>query len=171
MHYPVLLSEALEYLAIRPDGTYVDATAGLGGHTNAIAERLSSGFVISADRDAESLELARQRTAGLSERIVFRQGSFSSLAQTLKEIGIGRVDGILADLGVSRMQLTSVERGFSLMETGPLDMRMDRGQALTAADWVNRSSEQELADLFYQLGDERRHPRKIARALVRARPR
>ncbi len=168
-HYPVMLKESLEYLAIRPDGIYVDMTAGLGGHTKAIAERLESGFVISCDRDGESLELARRNTDGFEERIRFFQGVFSQLPEALKANGVGAVDGVLADLGVSRYQLSSPERGFSLMEDGPLDMRMDRGTEFTAADFVNELPEKALADLIYQLGEERRS-RRISRAIVRARP-
>ncbi|HTS47760.1 MAG TPA: 16S rRNA (cytosine(1402)-N(4))-methyltransferase RsmH [Bryobacteraceae bacterium] len=169
MHVPVMLAECLEYLAIRPDGIYLDATAGLGGHTGAIAERLKSGFVIANDRDAESLEQARRNTADWVDRIRFHHGSFSDLAAALKDAGVERVDGLLADLGVSRYQLLEPERGFSLMAEGPLDMRMDRSQPRTADDIVNLTSEKELADLIYQLGEERRS-RRISRAIVRARP-
>ncbi|MCC7154377.1 MAG: 16S rRNA (cytosine(1402)-N(4))-methyltransferase RsmH [Bryobacterales bacterium] len=169
-HFPVLLSESIEYLAIRPDGTYVDATCGLGGHTASIARRLTSGRVIALDRDAESLELAKTRTADCADRITFRQSAFSQLRETLLALGVGPVHGILGDLGVNRVQLTSGDRGFSLQERGPLDMRLDRGQPRTAYQLVNHSSEKELAGLFYHLGDERRHSRKIARAMVRARP-
>ncbi len=170
-HFPVMLEESLERLAIRPDGQYGDLTAGLGGHTGAIARRLTTGRVISLDRDGESLELARRNCADCADRIVFRQSAFSGLSETLHSLGIGRLDGILADLGVSRMQLTSPGRGFTFMQAGPLDMRMDRRQEITAADVVNRSSERELSQVFINLGEERRHPaEKIARALVRARP-
>jgi 16S rRNA (cytosine1402-N4)-methyltransferase len=168
-HYPVLLKESLEYLAIRPEGIYIDMTAGLGGHTGAIAERLEGGLVIACDRDAESLALARANTAGLAGRIRFFQGTFSDMPKALAANGIEAVDGVLADLGVSRYQLSTAERGFSLNEDGPLDMRMDRSQALTAADLVNELPEKALADLIYQLGEERRS-RRIARAIVRARP-
>ncbi len=168
-HYPVMLKESLEYLAIRPDGIYVDVTAGLGGHTGAIAERLESGVVIACDRDAESLEIARARTASQAERIRFFCGPFSKLPEGLEENGVELVDGVLADLGASRYQLSSAERGFSLMEDGPLDMRMDRSQSVTAADLVNELPEKALADLIYQLGEERRS-RRISRAIVRARP-
>ncbi len=168
-HYPVLLKETLEYLAVRPDGVYVDVTAGLGGHTGAIAERLVDGMVISCDRDAESLEIARGNTAAYADRIRFHQGAFTTLDRALAENGVGAVDGIVADLGVSRYQLASAERGFSLMADGPLDMRMNRGDAETAADLVNYLPEKALADLIYQLGEERRS-RRIARAIVRARP-
>src|SRR5579872_4787350 len=169
MHVPVMLAECLEYLAIRPDGIYLDATAGLGGHTGAIAERLKTGFVIANDRDAESLEQAKRNAAAWEDRIRFHQGSFSDLALALKAAGVEQVDGLLADLGVSRYQLLEPERGFSLMAEGPLDMRMDRSRPGTADDIVNLTSEKELADLIYQLGEERRS-RRISRAIVRARP-
>lgn len=171
-HYPVMWREALEWLAPRPGCVWVDATCGLGGHTLLLAALPETARVISLDRDAESLELARKRAeqAGLAHRVTFRQSRFSQLRETLMELNGGPVDGLLCDLGVSRYQLTAPERGFTFMEPGPLDMRMDRGEELTAADLVNRASEQELSDLFYTLGDERRSPRKIAKALVRARP-
>ena len=117
----------------------------------------------------ESLDRARENTAGSGSKIRFRQASFSGLEEALRAEGISQLDGLLADLGVSRYQLTAGERGFSLMADGPLDMRMDRSQAATAADMVNYESEKELADLIYELGEERRS-RKIARAIVRARP-
>jgi 16S rRNA (cytosine1402-N4)-methyltransferase len=169
MHVPVMVSESLEYLAVRPDGIYLDATAGLGGHTGAIAARLTTGLVIANDRDAESLELARSNTAQWADRIRYHQSSFADLGTALEAAGVAQVDGLLADLGVSRYQLTEPERGFSLMAEGPLDMRMDRNQAETAEQIVNFSSEKELADLIYRLGEERRS-RRISRAIVRARP-
>jgi 16S rRNA (cytosine1402-N4)-methyltransferase len=169
MHVPVMLAECLEYLAIRPDGIYLDATAGLGGHSGAIAQRLETGFVIANDRDAESLEQARRNTAEWAERIRFHHGPFGDLALAMKAAGVERVDGLLADLGVSRYQLLEPERGFSLMAEGPLDMRMDRSQGQTADDIVNLASEKELADLIFQFGEERRS-RRISRAIVRARP-
>ncbi len=144
-------------------------TAGLGGHTRAIAERLESGFVLACDRDADSIELAKENTAAVSDRVRFFHGAFSKLPEALQANGVEQVDGVLADLGVSRYQLSAGERGFSLMEDGPLDMRMDRSQDLTAADLVNQLSEKDLADLIYQLGEERRS-RRISRAIVRARP-
>src|SRR6266700_2534300 len=169
MHQPVMLEEALEHLAIRPDGIYLDATAGLGGHTGVIARRLEAGFVIANDRDPESLELARQNTADAGDRIRFHHGEFSTLHEALRENGIDQVDGLLADLGVSRFQLTSAERGFSILTDGPLDMRMDQTKGITAAELVNYTAEKALADLIYKLGEERR-ARRIARAIVRARP-
>ncbi len=169
MHYPVLLNECLEYLTIRPEGVYIDATCGLGGHTKAIAGRLSTGFVLSADRDADSLEMARKNASEVSDRIRFIHSSFSNLKNAAGKAGIQSADGLLADLGVSRYQLTEPERGFSFMSAGPVDMRMDRSQETTAGDLVNYSAEKDLADLIYQNGEERR-ARQIARAIVRARP-
>jgi 16S rRNA (cytosine1402-N4)-methyltransferase len=173
MHTPVMLNECLEYLALKPDGVYLDATAGLGGHTGAIARRLAelggSGLVLACDRDAESLEMAKANTLAVSSRIRFHQSLFSELGKRLTAEGVSQLDGLLADLGVSRYQLTDGGRGFSLMADGPLDMRMGRDVPGTAADLVNFESEKELADLIYRLGEERRS-RRIARAMVRARP-
>jgi 16S rRNA (cytosine1402-N4)-methyltransferase len=168
-HYPVLLRETLEYLAIRPDGMYVDATLGLGGHASEIARRLDTGLLIACDRDAESLELARRSLADVAGRIRFEQAAFSDFLEVLARNGLQAVDGVLADLGVSRYQLNAPERGFSLKEDGPLDMRIDRSQQLTAADLINELPERALADLIYQFGEERRS-RRISRAIVRARP-
>jgi 16S rRNA (cytosine1402-N4)-methyltransferase len=173
MHVPVMLAESLEYLNVQPEGVYLDLTAGLGGHTGAIARRLTTGLVIACDRDAESIELARANTADCAERIRFHQSLFSQVEETLAVLKIKQLDGLLADLGVSKHQLTEGERGFSLMADGPLDMRMSRGahvgQERTAAEIVNFESEKELAGLIFSLGGERRS-RKIARAIVRARP-
>jgi 16S rRNA (cytosine1402-N4)-methyltransferase len=169
MHVPVMLRECLEYLAIRPGGVYLDATAGMGGHAGAIARQLNTGLVLACDRDAESLARAQANTADCASRIHFHNVPFSLVGQALAAEGLTQVDGLLADLGVSRYQLTEGERGFSLMADGPLDMRMDRSQGQTAADIVNYESEKQLADLIFQLGEERRS-RRIARAIVRARP-
>jgi 16S rRNA (cytosine1402-N4)-methyltransferase len=168
-HYPVMLGESLDFLNVRPEGTYCDATAGLGGHTGAIARRLIAGLVVACDRDAESLEMARENTRDCSARIHFHQALFSQLGEVLEAEGIAKLDGLVADLGASRHQLTVGERGFSFMAGGPLDMRMSRSQPRTAADIVNFESEQELARLIFTLGEERRS-RKIARAIVRGRP-
>jgi 16S rRNA (cytosine1402-N4)-methyltransferase len=169
MHVPVMLREVMEYLAVRPEGVYLDATAGMGGHAGAIARQLTAGLVLACDRDAESLARARANTADASSRIRFHKVSFSLVGEALSAEHITQLDGLLADLGVSRYQLTEGERGFSLMADGPLDMRMDRSRGRTAADIVNYESEKELADLIFKLGEERRS-RKIARAIVRARP-
>jgi 16S rRNA (cytosine1402-N4)-methyltransferase len=169
MHVPVMLAEVLEFLSVRGDGTYLDVTAGLGGHTAAIAERLTTGVVFACDRDAESLAMAEANTAQWAGRIRFRQARFSQLEAALTELGIAQADGLVADLGVSRYQLTDAERGFSISADGPLDMRMERSQQPTAAEIVNTIAEKALADLIFGLGQERR-ARKIARAIVRARP-
>ena len=169
MHFPVMLQESLEYLAIRPEGVYLDATAGLGGHTGEIARRLTTGLVISNDRDPQALEMARRNTAEWAGRIRFHRGRFSGLREALLQNGVEQVDGLIGDFGVSRFQLTTAERGFSILTDGPLDMRMDQTQGTTAADIVNYHAEKALADLFFELGEERR-ARKIARAIVRARP-
>ena len=169
MHVPVLPTEVLEGLRVLPEGTYFDVTAGLGGHSRAIAERLTSGRLYSCDRDSESLELAKANCAGFLERVEFVHAAFSELTEALKARGAGQADGLLADLGVSRMQLTTPERGFSLMADGPLDMRMNRNSdGPTAADIVNFTHENELADIIYKFGEERRS-RRIARAIVKAR--
>ncbi len=168
-HIPVMPGQALEYLSIKPDGVYLDCTAGLGSHTALIAARLTTGLVIANDRDEESLNVAQERLAGFGERVRTQRGRFSELPVTLREQGIERIDGLLADLGASRYQLTEAERGFSLMADGPADMRMDRSQGVTAAELINSVNERELADLIYQLGGEGRS-RRISRAIVRARP-
>jgi len=162
-------AESLSLLAIRPEGVYLDATAGLAGHTKLIARQLTTGTVIANDQDAESLEMARQNLAEYPSQVRFHHGSFGTLPQAVAEAGFEKLDGILADLGVSRYQLTEPGRGFSFMADGPLDMRMDQTLRTTAADLVNYSNETTLADLIFQLGEERR-ARKVARAIVRARP-
>jgi 16S rRNA (cytosine1402-N4)-methyltransferase len=167
MHYPVLRGEVVRYLAVQPDGRYLDATTGLGGHTEVIARQIGSGQVIACDQDAESLALAAQRLAPWKDRIVFRQARFSELEGV--STSLGRVNGLLADLGASYWQLTHPERGFSVFADAPLDMRYDRRRETTAADLVNQLREQELAGLFLRLAGER-GGRKIARAIVRARP-
>src|SRR4051794_21698195 len=134
MHYPVMAAEALEHLAIRPDGMYLDCTAGLGGHTRMIAERLTTGRVIARDRDPLSLEMAATNTAEVAEKVQFQYGTFSQLGNDLAALGIEKVDGLLADLGVSRYQLTSPDRGFSFSAGGPLDMRMDPTMGTTAEE-------------------------------------
>jgi 16S rRNA (cytosine1402-N4)-methyltransferase len=172
-----MLDEVLEWLRIRPDGTYIDVTLGAGGHSEAIAERLTSGTVpgrrsgrlISLDRDAQALDLARERLKIFGERVTPVQAAFSRIAEVVRELGIPGVDGVLADLGVSSMQLDQAARGFSFREAGPLDMRMDAGDELTAGEIVNRWPEKELADLLYREAEEH-DSRRIARAIVRARP-
>ncbi len=169
MHTPVLLDEVLEWLRIKAEGTYIDATLGAGGHAEAIAARLTTGRLISLDRDAQALELARERLKIFGKRVMLVHAPFSKIAEAARELGIPAVDGVLADLGVSSMHLDQAARGFSFREAGPLDMRMDEGEELTAGEIVNRWPEKELANLLYREADEH-DSRKIARAIVRARP-
>lgn len=168
-HTPVLAEEALHWLRIEPGGTYLDATAGLGGHAVEIAGRLTSGRLIGLDRDAGALEIARERLKEYEGKIVLVQSDFSRIDEVARELNLPPLNGILADLGVSSLQLDTAERGFSFRLPGPLDMRMDSRMALTAADIVNETAEAELANLLYRFGEER-DSRRIARAIVRARP-
>ena len=165
-----MLEEVLEWLSIKGDGIYVDATLGAGGHSEAIAERLKDGRLISLDRDARALEIAGKNLARFGSKVKCVLSPFSRIAEAVHELGIPKVDGVLADLGVSSMQLDEAERGFSFREAAPLDMRMDgEGGELTAEEIVNRWPERELADLLYREADEH-DSRRIARAIVRARP-
>ena len=168
-HTPVMLREVLEWLRVKPDGTYIDATLGAGGHSAAIAERLTSGRLISLDRDAQALAMAKERLKIFGARVRVVQAPFSRIAEVAQELGIPPVDGVLADLGVSSMQLDQAGRGFSFREAGPLDMRMNAEDELRAEEIVNRWPERELADLLYREADEH-DSRRIARAIVRARP-
>ena len=151
----MLLEEVLEWLRIKPDGTYIDATLGAGGHSEAIAERLTSGRLISLDRDAQALELARERLKIFGGKVTLVHAPFSRIAEVAQELGTPGVDGVLADLGVSSMQLDQAARGFSFREAAPLDMRMDTANdELTADEIVNRWPEKEIADLLYREADE-----------------
>jgi 16S rRNA (cytosine1402-N4)-methyltransferase len=165
----VLLAEVLEWLRIRPEGTYLDATLGTGGHAVAIAARLTSGKLIGLDRDPQAIEIARERLKEYGGRVSLVQTSFSRIGEVAAEQGAQGFDGVLADLGVSSLELDDVQRGFSFRGAGPLDMRMDPRQELTADEIVNRWPEKELADLLYQNSEER-DSRRIARNVVRARP-
>ena len=168
-HTPVLVEEVLQWLEVKPDGIYVDATLGAGGHSAAIAQRLVSGKLISLDQDERALELARENLKPWKDRVVLVKSAFSRIAEVAHELGIPKVDGVLADLGVSSMQLDQSARGFSFREAGPLDMRMDAESELTADEIVNQWSEKEIADLLYREADEH-DSRRIAKAIVRARP-
>lgn len=168
-HIPVMGREVLEYLAVQATGIYLDATCGLGGHTAAIAAKLTTGKVIANDRDASSIAKAQANTVDVADRVRFHYGAFDALGEALEDAGVAQADGLVADLGISRYQLTTGERGFSIMADGPLDMRMDRSQELTAERLINESAEKALADWIYQYGGERR-ARTLARAIVRARP-
>jgi 16S rRNA (cytosine1402-N4)-methyltransferase len=170
-HVPVLLKEAIDFLAIRRGGTYIDATVGLAGHSYEIARRLGKqGRLIGFDKDAAALEIAGKRLAA-SERedwpdIELVHGSFAEISE---RVAPGSADGLLADLGVSSLQFEDAARGFSFQADAALDMRMDTRSERTADQVVNRMDERDLADVIYEFGEERRS-RRIARAIVRARP-
>ncbi len=173
-HVPVLLQDAIRYLNVRPGGTYVDATLGLAGHAEAIARKLGGrGRLIAFDRDPEALELARVRLDELAEElggempdVEIHGEAFSALGE---RVGEASLDGLLADFGMSSLQLDEARRGFSFQADGPLDMRADPRGGITAEQVVNQADEKDLANLIYEFGDERRS-RRFARAIVRARP-
>ena len=168
-HTPVLVEETMYWLAIKPNGFYVDVTVGLGGHAIEIVRRLGAGGkFLGLDRDAAALEIARGKLAEFGDKVTLVHANFSQIGEVLAERKLPTADGVLADLGVSSMQLDLGERGFSFRNAGPLDMRMDRDKEETASDIVNTVEEKELADLLYQLAEER-DSRRIARAIVRAR--
>jgi 16S rRNA (cytosine1402-N4)-methyltransferase len=171
VHVPVLLHESLQLLDVREGGTYIDCTTGLGGHSAAIAERMGqSGRLLCLDQDREALEFARAKLAPIGRRVSFVHANFRDIADVAKREGFQAVDGILMDLGVSSFQFGEARRGFAFALEGPLDMRMDPSSGgITAAEIVNTWDESSLADLFYQLGEERQS-RRIARAIVKDRP-
>jgi 16S rRNA (cytosine1402-N4)-methyltransferase len=169
LHTPVLLDEVLAGLALQAAGRYCDATFGRGGHTAAILAQLGpAGRVVAIDRDPEAVASGRERFAGES-RLTLIRGSFGQLAGLLRTAGWGDgLHGVLLDLGVSSPQLDEARRGFSFMQDGPLDMRMDYESGSSAAQWLARAGEREIADVLFRLGEER-FSRRIARALVAAR--
>jgi 16S rRNA (cytosine1402-N4)-methyltransferase len=168
-HIPVLLNEAIAGLAIKPNGRYIDGTFGRGGHSRAILKQLGSeGRLLAMDKDPAAIEKA-QTDFTSDERFVLRQGSFAMLEQRVKELGwMGQVDGILLDLGVSSPQLDTADRGFSFLHDGPLDMRMDPHQGISAADWLATAKEQEITQVLKEYGEER-FAKRIARAIVKTR--
>ena len=173
-HVPVLFEDVLLYLNVRPGGVIADMTLGLGGHSSAIAKRLGGkGRLICFDRDPEAMELAKARMEQVRAEIGSEMPEVIYEARAFSEAGDaiapGSLDGMLADFGVSSLQLDEVHRGFSFRSNGPLDMRMDTRSGETAGQVVNQIDENELADLIYEFGEERRS-RRIARAIVRARP-
>ena len=167
-HLPVLLNECLEQLAVRPDGVYLDCTLGGGGHSAEILKRLgANGRLIGIDRDADAIEAASQRLRALESpaRFDVLRGNFHDAPSLLEGIGVTRVDGILADLGVSSHQLDVRERGFSYHDDAPLDMRMDQSQPLSAREIINEWSEDDLARILRDFGEEN-WARQIARVIV-----
>lgn len=169
IHRPVLLDECIQALNIRPDGTYIDGTLGRGGHSEEIAKRLSArGRLICIDRDQQALDEAGARLAPWADRITFLHGNFGDLGELLDQAGVSGADGMLFDLGVSSPQLDDPARGFSYMHDAPLDMRMDRDDALTAWTVVNRWPRDELRRILSQYGEER-YAGPIAAAIDRTR--
>lgn len=168
IHKSVLLDECIEALNIRPDGVYVDGTLGRAGHSREIAKRLTTGRLICIDRDMAAIEAAQERLAPWMERVTLVHGNFADLEAVLRENGIGGVDGMLFDLGVSSPQLDDASRGFSYMQDAPLDMRMDLDAPLTAYEVVNSWSYEELRRILFDYGEERYAP-AIAKAIVRMR--
>jgi len=173
-HVPVLLEEAIHFLNVRRGGTYIDATLGLGGHSCELARRLGpQGHLIGFDKDPTALELARQRLGDLAVELGSEAPTITLINESYAEVGqrieAPSADGLLADLGISSMQLSDVTRGFSFQAEGQLDMRMDPRSERTADQVVNHLDERTLADVIYEFGEERRS-RRIARAIVRARP-
>ena len=164
-HRSVLLDECIEALNIKPDGIYVDGTAGGGGHSFHIAERLTTGMLIAIDQDAAAIEAATARLAPFGERVKVVRDNFSNLAAVCESLGVTGIDGLLLDLGVSSYQLDTAERGFSYMADAPLDMRMDKRAALDAYRVVNEYSESELKRIFWEYGEER-YSGKIAAKIV-----
>ena len=170
-HVPVLLKEAIDFLAVRRGGTYIDATVGLGGHSYEIAKRLGApGHLIGLDKDPAALDIARANLSSSGKEdwpsVTLLHGSFAGIEERL---GWGLADGMLADLGVSSLQFGDAARGFSFQAEGALDMRMNPQAELTAEQVVNHFDERKLADVIYEFGEERRS-RRIARAIVRSRP-
>jgi 16S rRNA (cytosine1402-N4)-methyltransferase len=165
-HQPVLLQEVIEYLAIKPEGFYVDATFGRGGHSREILNRLQkNGLLIAIDKDADAIKFAQFHFKG-NENFIIKQGSFSMLQSLITELGLThKINGILLDLGVSSPQLDEPARGFSFLQDGPLDMRMDATSSLDATTWINTASEEEIATVLKEYGEER-YAKRIARSIV-----
>ena len=167
-HVSVLLNECIDNLNTDPAGTYVDGTLGMGGHSEKIAEKLTTGRLICIDRDASAIDYARERLKLFSDRITFVHANFADTVKVLDDLGIEGVNGMLFDLGVSSPQLDETERGFSYMKDAPLDMRMDRSEGLTAYDIVNTWSEERLNRILWDYGEEK-YARRISRAIINKR--
>jgi len=164
-HLPVLHREVLEALAVKASGVYLDATFGRGGHARSILDALGpDGRLTVLDRDPQAIEVAKN-FFGDDQRVTIIRGSFEMLGELAREHGISALDGLLFDLGVSSPQLDEAERGFSFQKDGPLDMRMDNEEGMTAAQWLAEASEKEIAQVLWRYGEER-HSRRIARAIL-----
>jgi len=169
LHTPVLAGETIEWLRIRPGGAYVDATGGTGGLAIEIARRLTTGRLAVLDRDPQALEIARERLKPYEDKVTLVHTEFSRIGEVAGDLKMPPLDGVVADLGVSSLDLESAERGFSFRHAGPLDMRMNPEAPLTAREIVNHWPEKDLANLLYEKAEER-DSRRIARGIVRARP-
>lgn len=168
-HFSVLLEECIENLDIKPDGTYVDGTAGGAGHSSKIAERLGEGgLLIPIDQDEDAIAVITKRLAPYGERVKIVRDNFSNIKGVLDGLGIESIDGLLLDLGVSSYQLDTAERGFSYMADAPLDMRMDNRAARSAYNVINEYSADELKRIIYDFGEERFAP-KIVAGIIKAR--
>jgi 16S rRNA (cytosine1402-N4)-methyltransferase len=170
IHIPVMVREVIDALAVRPGGRYVDCTVGEGGHAEAILETASpGGQLLGIDRDPHALAVAEERLSPYGDNAILVEGNYQDIVEICRSRGFGPIDGILLDLGVSSFQLEQARRGFSFNREGPLDMRFSPTDMLTAADIVNGYREEDLADLLWRFGEERRS-RRIARCIVEQRP-
>jgi len=166
IHIPVMLNESLEYLNIKPEDTVVDCTIGEGGHSVEILKRIGkNGLLIGIDKDEEALKRAKERLSFIGDNFILVHETFANISNILKNLNVKQVNGIIADLGISSLQLYKAERGFSFMKDGPLDMRMNQTVDITASTLVNSLPEDELADIIYYYGEERL-ARRIAKAIV-----
>lgn len=168
-HFSVLLNECIENLDIKPNGIYVDGTAGGAGHSSKIAEKLEDGLLIPIDQDEDAIKVVTERLAPFGDKVKIVRDNFSNLENVLDNLGIEKIDGLLLDLGVSSYQLDTAERGFSYMSDAPLDMRMDNRALRSAYDVVNNYSSDELKKVIYEFGEERFAP-KIVSGIFEARP-
>lgn len=166
-HYSVLLNESVELLNVKKGGTYVDGTMGGGGHSYEILSR-GAGTLIGIDRDTSAIAASKERLIDFGQRLIPVHGNFKDIKSILKDLGIEQIDGAVLDLGVSSYQLDTAERGFSYMKNAPLDMRMDRSDALTAYDVINEYTEDALCRIFYEYGEEK-WSKRIAQFIVHAR--
>jgi 16S rRNA (cytosine1402-N4)-methyltransferase len=169
LHTPVLAEAIFEWLRVKPEGTYVDATVGTGGHALGILRRLTTGRLIGLDRDPQALAIARERLKEFERQVTLVQTDFSKIDEVVEELKLPKLDGVVADLGVSSLELDTPERGFSFRWGAPLDMRMNPDYPFMAEEIVNHWPETKLADVLYKFGEEH-DSRRIARAILRARP-
>lgn len=161
-HIPVMLGECIDGLDIKPDGVYLDCTLGGGGHSEKIVSQLKGGKLIAVDKDIEAIKSSQARLSEYKDKIIYIHDDFKNVISHLDEMGVEKLDGVLIDLGVSSYQLDNAERGFSYNADAPLDMRMDQGQYLSAKQVVNEYSQEKLADIIWQYGED-----KLSRAIAK----